>query len=94
MAYLPPFRLYLVMSVMFFLIASIWPGESVHLLGIDSDTKPGAAATPQQRCKDIHSDIFQSQMLKACENIVRDGGESFKHQVVSTAPKAMFIFLP
>ena len=98
-AYLPPFRLYLVMSVLFFLIASIWQGEAVHLIGLDDAPKTTAgvapvARTPQQRCTDVHSDIFEVQIKHACERIVRDNGEAFKHDVVAVAPKAIFILLP
>ena len=98
-AYLPPFRLYLVLSVAFFLIASFLPGETVRLMGLDDDAKTAVAAapvarTPQQRCADVHSDIFEAQIKHACERIVRDDGEAFKHDVVAVAPKAMFILLP
>jgi hypothetical protein len=98
-AYLPPFRLYLVMSVLFFLIASILPGEAVRLMGLDDAPKTAAgvapvARTPEQRCTDVHSDIFEAQIKHACERIIRDNGEAFKHDVVAVAPKAMFILLP
>ena len=97
-AYLPPFRLYLVMSVMFFLIANVWQRDvDINVL---EDAQPKNAAanqpprTPQQRCSDMHSDIFDAQLKRACEQILRDDGESFTHAVIATAPKAMFIFLP
>lgn len=98
-AYLPPFRLYLVMSVLFFLIASIWQGEAVRLIGLDDAPKTATgvapvARTPQQRCADVRSNIFEQQIKHACERIVQDNGEAFKHDVVAVAPKAMFILLP
>lgn len=98
-AYLPPFRLYLVTSVLFFLIASILPGEAVRLMELDDPPKTAAgvaapARTPQERCSTLQSDIFQTQLKHACERIVRDNGEAFKHDVVAVAPKAMFILLP
>ena len=34
------------------------------------------------------------QIKHACERIVRDNGEAFKHDVVAVAPKAVFILLP
>jgi hypothetical protein len=94
MAYLPPFRLYLIVSILFFLIASFWqaPGEFVKF-----DT-PATAGAPQESCADISFDFFSQhwneRLRHACGEIVRDKGANLTHIAVATLSKAMFIFLP
>ncbi len=96
-AYLPPFRLYLVLSVIFFLIASLTPisGEAVHF--DDAAAKDGSKVS---NCDDINvtgfltSPEWTKRARHACAQVVRDNGASLMHVAVSTMPKAMFIFLP
>jgi hypothetical protein len=106
-AYLPPFRLYLVLSILFFLMASF-----LHMSGaaykFDEALKPGGApaaaskpATPRiTSCADVKIEIFSgypqlnSRVQHVCEAFVRDNGESWLHLALGTMSKAMFIFLP
>jgi len=94
-AYLPPFRLYLVLSVIFFLLASLSPphGQVVQL--DDSDLK---GRTPEAACADLHVSIFGTdwspRLRHACTVVVSDSGASLMHAATATMPKAMFIFLP
>jgi Protein of unknown function (DUF3667) len=100
-AYLPPFRLYLILSIVFFLIASL-----THIRGevirFDDALKPaGAASAPRLTgCQDLKFDIFSRQpqlaqrVQHACQEMVRDNGENLLHIAVGTMSKAMFIFLP
>lgn len=106
-AYLPPFRLYLILSIVFFLLASF-----VHTRGdvrnFDEAFKPGgrpasASAPTANRitnCKDFNFIAFSQQpswnarIQHACEAIVRDNGENWLRLALGTLPKAMFIFLP
>jgi hypothetical protein len=100
-AYLPPFRLYLILSIVFFLIASL-----VHIRGqvieFDDALKPaGASSAPRVTgCQDLNFDIFSQQpqltqrVRHACQEMVRDNGENLLHIAVGTMSKAMFIFLP
>ena len=100
-AYLPPFRLYLILSIVFFLIASLThiPGEVIHF---DDALKPaGVASAPRVTgCQDLNFDIFSRQpqlaqrIRHACQEMVRDNGENLLHIAVGTMSKAMFIFLP
>ena len=90
-SYLPPFRLYLVLSVAFFLMTSI---SHTTMLHIDSATK-----APSESCRDLHINLFGSsgeeqRFRQACERILLDQGRNFQHVVIATIPKAMFIFLP
>lgn len=96
LAYLPPFRLYLVLSVIFFLLAS-----SLHPRGQMVRFDP-AADTPSKitSCDDIkfeglaqHPD-WNQRIRHACQEVVRDNGNSLMHVALGTMSKAMFIFLP
>ena len=97
-AYLPPFRLYLILSVAFFLLASFshFKGEVVQL-------DRGDAHQPQESdCTNGTIDLpflaknpdWQKRFQRACVGVVRDNGSSLLHLGVATMPKAMFIFLP
>ena len=102
-AYLPPFRLYLVLSIMFFLLMSF-----VHInnvVNFDDALKPASpaadasapAAQPIKNCADIDlpgHPAWSARIKHACEATVRDNGQSWVHLVLGTLPKAMFIFLP
>jgi Protein of unknown function (DUF3667) len=105
-AYLPPFRLYLVLSIIFFLLASFvnMRAEVVHF---DDALKPGAApsatrapAAPRvTNCSEVklsfsgHPD-WDTRLQHACSEIVRDNGNNLLHVAFATMSKAMFIFLP
>ncbi len=100
-SYLPPFRLYLVMSVLLFLVASfIRPSETEGIIRLDH-RENAAAETPEAVCKEIGDNLFdkfypawQKKLHHGCLTTINDHGESFTHVVWSTLPKAMFIFLP
>jgi len=106
-AYLPPFRLYLILSITFFLMTSF-----LHVSGaamkFDEALKPNAppsaapsSATPRiTSCADVKIDIFSAypklntRAQHVCEVLKRDNGESWLHVALGTMSKAMFIFLP
>jgi hypothetical protein len=100
-AYLPPFRLYLILSIVFFLIASI-TDVRVQVIRFDDATKPAAArSVPRMTsCQDINSLEFtthpewKQRIQHACEATVRDNGNNLVHVAIATMSKAMFIFLP
>jgi hypothetical protein len=95
-AYLPPFRLYLVLSVIFFLIASF---THVRTEFVHFDHKAGSAKN-MESCDDIKFETFaqypefNQRVRHACEEIVRDNGANLTHVALATLSKAMFIFLP
>jgi YD repeat-containing protein len=96
-AYLPPFRLYLILSIALFLIASFTP--SGQLVQFEDPKAPPAASdgSPITSCQDIPSTKYPElnrRLRHACEESVRDNGKALWPVVVHTAPKAMFIFLP
>lgn len=107
-AYLPPFRLYLIVSIVFFLIAS-----TVHLnvaiMTFDEATKAGrpplsaSQQLPADRitsCNDINFVSFSNhptwnpRVKHVCEAVLKDNGGNLVHLAIGTASKAMFIFLP
>jgi hypothetical protein len=106
-AYLPPFRLYLIVSIVFFLIAS-FIHMNVAVMKFDEATKPGSlpagvSKLPENRitsCDDFNSMTFTShpewkpRFAHICEAVMRDNGENLLHAAIGTASKAMFIFLP
>jgi hypothetical protein len=97
-AYLPPFRLYLILSVAFFLIASF---SHVHgeVIRVDDD---GLHRTQESDCTNGSIDFgwltnhpeLHTRFQRACIAVVRDNGNSLLHAAVATMPKAMFVFLP
>jgi Protein of unknown function (DUF3667) len=94
-AYLPPFRLYLVLSIIFFLVASIspLPFEFVHF----DNAGAGVTSTPPD-CAHLKLSLYGRdlgpRLQHACGEIARDNGANLLHVSISTMPKAMFIFLP
>jgi hypothetical protein len=99
-AYLPPFRLYLVLSIIFFLVAS---ASNTHVKFVRFDGKADLASTDPAECTSVNTTNFTTHLFghdwtprirRACGEIARDNGANLLHVFISTAPKAMFIFLP
>jgi len=107
--YIPPFRLYLAVSILYFALSALLPesglldvdapesGEDVVapiILSVEGD------ATADDSCKvSIFGDKPNSTDLerafsRACENTRLDGGRHFIERFAATAPKLMFLFLP
>jgi hypothetical protein len=100
-AYLPPFRLYLILSIVFFLIAS-FVHPTGQLAQFDDASAPAAASSGSRvtGCQDINFIRFKNnpkwdqRFQHACLEAVRDEGKNLWPLAIGTAPKAMFIFLP
>jgi hypothetical protein len=100
-AYLPPFRLYLILSILFFLIASVANPSSVKIVRFDDTTSVTGVSEPE--CAKVNATEFQVTLFgrdwaprikHVCNEIARDNGANLFHVGLATAPKAMFIFLP
>lgn len=100
-AYLPPFRLYLVLSIIFFLVASV-SNTQVKFVSID-DTGVRVSKDSPVECASVNTTSFKAPLFgrdwaprirHVCGEIARDNGANLWHVAVGTAPKAMFIFLP
>jgi hypothetical protein len=107
--YLPPFRLYLVLSVVFFALSALLPeGQLVHVdasgntviapgpaIGEDKQTSAGR---PTAECH-IQLDGALGERInpllnEACGKIVADSGRRLADVFLQNAPKLMFLFLP
>jgi Protein of unknown function (DUF3667) len=94
-AYLPPFRLYLILSIVFFLIASVSPMRA-QFVRLDA---PRAELGDSPDCAKLVTAVVFGRDLgprlrHACGEIARDNGANLLHVAIATMPKAMFIFLP
>ncbi len=98
---LPPFRLYLIISVTFFLIVSASQSSDVQFLQFDRSDRPATTNAPLsgESCDSItifnnaHPD-WDRRLRRACTEIRRDNARTFKKNLLAALPKAMFVFLP
>jgi hypothetical protein len=95
-AYLPPFRLYLILSLIFFLIFSYWKPPGGQFVQFDMSKQELSA---DNLCGNINFSIsshpeLNPRLKHACMEVYRDRGEKLYHVALSTMPKAMFLFLP
>ncbi len=99
-SYLPPFRLYLVLSVIFFLVASVSNSHANFARVGTGTSQAGSAPSP---CDSVNSTVFNApwfgrdwapRIKYTCREIARDNGANLLHVALATMPKAMFIFLP
>ncbi len=93
--YLQPFRLYLIMSVLFFVLSAVLGGGRLA----NSETKTANPIGPQD-CTDVTTNLHWGNyqllpLLKtACRNIRADNGREFSERVVHNIGRALFVFLP
>jgi hypothetical protein len=108
--YIPPFRLYLAISIIYFALSALLPESG--LLDVDApvvfdDESEGVpqenidkALEADSSCKvSIFGDTpnstdFERTLSRACEQVKRDGGKLLAERFATTAPKLMFLFLP
>ena len=97
-AYLPPFRLYLILSVGFFLVASFAHFKSQAII---ADAGP-THKTTESDCTGgtlnflgaTQNPEWNARLQRACVGIVRDNGTSLLHVGVGLMSKAMFVLVP
>lgn len=107
-SFLPPFRLYLVASILFFALAAVLPDPAPPTVGTQglagavapqgSAESPPAMAAEAGGCT-IRTGLPLLQALdeplsRACLRIRADGGRQLLADFAATAPKLMFVFLP
>jgi hypothetical protein len=97
-AYLPPFRLYLILSVLYFFLATLTHQQLVVMeLPVEH---PAQTNSKNFRCEDINSltklgrPDWNARMVHACNVARSDNGASASHVVQGIVPKVMFVFLP
>jgi len=104
-AYLPPFRLYLILSITFFLLAS-FVNPNAAMLTFNDVLKPGGppASATKPDLKSINScddfvvwsnhPAWSPRIKHVCEAVLQDNAGNLVHLAIGTTSKAMFIFLP
>src|SRR5271165_578400 len=92
-AYLPPFRLYLVLSILFFLVASLSP---THTKFVRFDTQTSELVETQPDCAKVNATEFSVRLFgrdwaprikHACNEIARDSGSNLVHVAITAMPK-------
>ena len=103
--YLPPFRLYLVVTLLFFVLVAALPGGDAAApsqaasakapAAVVGDAKPGSPAG----CKELGyegpgQDWIQPALTRACRNAALDGGHAIQQAFLHNVPRALFLFMP
>jgi len=101
--YLPPFRLYLILSIVFFALATASP-EHAYVVRLDeghlgqTEALSRDALEREHVCQsDYHGPgarIVQEFMRTRCPELMSDGGKSLAAAYMHNLPRAMFLFLP
>jgi hypothetical protein len=102
---LPPFRLYLVVSVAFFLFASLLPEsapariESAAAAGGEAPAREAGDVDISCGAVQVEGDGELARWLRprlqaACEQLKADGGRGLEGRIWSMLPRAMFVLLP
>jgi hypothetical protein len=88
--YLPPVRLYLVLSVLFFALGAMGPGRA------HDGSAAGQFAFGTRNCQSIKSSWPQLESLlrQACQRNLTLGGQPVRAAFTSYIPRMMFVFLP
>jgi len=94
--YVPPIRLYFVLSVVFFLLLAIGPGDG----GTPDRTE--LTGVQAERCKGLTYNgpfvaTVEPRLRAACARVVEDiqeGGTRLSRSFLQNIPKAMFVLLP
>lgn len=88
--YLPPIRLYIVLSLGFFLLLAL---DLRVASGADATSRIDADCT-ELRYRGPLAEVAQPKLREACQRLKRDGGSSFESAFLRNMPKAMFVLLP
>lgn len=97
----PPLRLYLVISILFFVLLSSQGLTTVVQPGDDFEVAPGG--NPDEICtpEDIQlgadwldTPEMRRRLIHSCRRIVSDGGRSLARAMLGNSSTAMFLFLP
>lgn len=96
--YLPPFRLYLVVSLLFFLVLALLPDAELLRVGSRAGTGSGEPVTKGVYCDALSyqgpgAAWLQPRLVLGCQKSLADRkalGRAFAQNV----PRAMFLFLP
>jgi hypothetical protein len=88
-SFLPPFRLYLVISLLFFGMVGVSQHDNV--LNIDIDNAGHAEGCSQMQ---VSPAWLADRVRAACIKVTADKGASLRGIFLAALPRAMFLFLP
>jgi hypothetical protein len=98
--YLQPFRLYLITSVLFFVLSALLGGGHTGRAGSSSVEVTASSPTGSWDCADVTTNLrwVESRLLPtlkaACRNIHADNGRAFGERAAHNIGRALFVFLP
>lgn len=104
--YLPPFRTYLIMSLLFFMVASVFGTEwdvsvddeplanDSNTSGIDIRTNDNQGDFSCQKLQIESIDFLEERLRSVCEKIQADSGKSLIQALVDNIPIMMFFLIP
>lgn len=93
---LPPFRLYIIISIVFFLLVASNQSPDLSFGAPAETTSP--AEGHSKLCDDMRIKTgyaaLDQRIKRACTEIRRDNAKTLKRNLIAALPKAMFLFLP
>lgn len=91
-SYLPPIRLYIVLSVAFFLLLALQADGSGKLAG--DTTVSFKTECSELRFHGPAQSVLEPKLRAACNRVKADGGVGLAKAFLQNAPKAMWLLLP
>ena len=101
--YLPPVRLYLVVSLVFFVLAGLADERQTPAVIIDQADTAGAGPAKGEDAARACSrfayngpfkDAVMARLPAQCRKIAADNGRSLSHAFIQNLPKGLFVLLP
>ena len=94
--YLPPLRLYLIISVLFFAIPDAGRSPFINVQPAQQSQAAKIVASPGESCRQIgvSNPALQARLRTLCQRTLADKGASFEHMFRAAVPRVMFAFLP
>ena len=99
--YMPPFRMYLVLSLLFFVAASL---DDSGLMVVSEDQGAPAQATAAncagldlagiEQVGLLGMELSEERVRQVCERIVGDGGQAFTRALFDNLAVALYVLLP
>ncbi len=89
--YLPPIRLYIVLSLIFFVLLAMLPPTDVSLNVVDGDETVNCG---QLEYNGLAADRIEPMLRAACQRVVSDDGMAMEAAFERNVPKAMFVLMP
>jgi Protein of unknown function (DUF3667) len=94
MRYLPPVRFYLVVSLLFFLIAGVLGKRDNVVVNVNSEKLSTAESCDKWNYSGPYQDWVKKRLPAQCRKILADNGKSLASAFINNTPKALFVVLP